>query len=339
MGIRLSITSLFTVLLAAALAPAEQPFQPDDSTWVVESPTLRPGPADRFDSVAVKDPSMVFFDGRWHVFFTARVRDEYTTGYVSAERLTDLDSAPRHQPRQVRGSTSRYACAPQVFYFQPQRLWYLIYQTRDSNYQPVYSTTKTIGDPHSWSKPVNLLDKDEGTKWIDFWVICDPYRAYLFYTRGHRDVVVRTTPLERFPQGWGEGRQVFSGVHEAVHVYKVTGHNRYHMIYELNTDGRRSFGLAAADDLSGPWVKVTDRYATGAQLRHSSDDQRWTDEVSHGEAIRAGYDQRLEYDPSNCRWLIQGLPQARHKGPYPDLPWCLGIIRRTTGGLSDVSHQ
>ena len=36
-----------------------------------------------------------------------------------------------------------YRAAPEVFYFAPQKLWYLIFQGGD----PFYSTTANIGDP------------------------------------------------------------------------------------------------------------------------------------------------------------------------------------------------
>ena len=54
--------------------------------------------------------------------------------------------------------------------------------------------------------------------------------------------------------------------------------------------------------------------------------------VSHGEAIRSGYTERMEYDPNNCRWLIQGILKKDSKGPYPSLPWKLGIIKKVEAG-------
>lgn len=299
------------------------------ASWRAGLALLSPGLAKSFDETAVKDPSVVFFEGRWHVFYTARGRGEYTTGYASASTLDELNAAPRHELTQIRGRTERYACAPQVFFFEPQGLWYLVYQTRDANYQPVYSTTKTIDRPLSWSEPRVLVEKDEDAKWIDFWVICDETTAYLFYTRNHHDVVVQTTSLDVFPQGWGKGRVVFRGVHEAVHVYRVHGRDEYHMIYELNEQGVRSFGLAKARHLAGPWEKVTDTYATGGQLVFERDAARWTDMVSHGEMIRRGYDQRIEYDDTASAMLIQGRLDNAGDTPYPSLPWRLGLIKRS----------
>lgn len=94
----------------------------DDNTeniWNVSDPILFPGPKGSVDEFSVKDPSIVFFEGMWHLFFTARSETEYTTSYVSAKELTGLQSARRHELEMIRGK-SRYGCAPQVFYFEPQ---------------------------------------------------------------------------------------------------------------------------------------------------------------------------------------------------------------------------
>ena len=235
------------------------------SRWAVVDPLLSPGPEGSFDEVAVKDPSIVFFEETWHLFYTARSKTDYTTGYVSAKKLTGLQSAPRHELRMIRGE-SRYGCAPQIF--------------------------------------------------------------YLFYTQAHKGVIVRVTDLESFPNGWGEGRMVFEGVHEAVHVYKVKGRDEYHMIYELNKGAIRSYGLAVAGDLAGSWRKITDSYASGDQLEAVDKTEPWTEMVSHGEVLRSGCDAQMEYEPENGRWLIQGLRRRDAKGSYPSLPWKLGIMRR-----------
>ena len=118
-------------------------------------------------------------------------------------------------------------------------------------------------------------------------------------------------------------------VHEAVHIYKVKGRDAYHMICDLDEGGMRAFGLATAEDLAGPWKKVTDSYATGEQLKYNDEQEKWTEMVSHGEVIRTGYNQEMEYEPNGCRWLIQGILKKDLKGPYQLLPWELGIISKT----------
>lgn len=42
-----------------------------------------------------------------------------------------------------------------MFYFEPQKLWYMVYQSGP----PVYSTTATIGNPSSWSAPKPFFDQ------------------------------------------------------------------------------------------------------------------------------------------------------------------------------------
>lgn len=293
--------------------------------WLISEPVLEAGPAGSFDEIAVKDPSLVYFDGLWHLFYTARSKEEYTTGYIAAGELKDLQTAPRHELEMVRGK-SRYGCAPQVFYFEPQRRWYLLFQTRDANYQPAFTTTSNLADPESWSEAQTLLTKDAASKWIDFWVIADDKQVYLFYTQAHDSVMFRSTPLHQFPIGWGTAKLALSGVHEAVHVYKAKDHPRYDLIYELNHNGVRSFGLATASGLAGPWHKVSDQYATASQLQFTAGGDEWTQMVSHGEAIRTGYNQTLEYDADHARWLIQGIPDQELEKEYVDLPWKLGII-------------
>lgn len=300
----------------------------EESSWLVGPPVLTPGPIGSFDETAVKDPTIVFFESKWHLFYTARGQNRYHIGYVSAPTLETLNQAPRTLLKQLYGKTDRYAGAPQVFFFEPQNTWYLIYQTRDSNYQPVYSTTKTIAKPESWTPPKTLVKKGEKAKWIDFWIICDETAAYFFYTRNHRDVFVQTTSLKGFPHGFRNPQKVFSGIHEAVHIYKVKDKSEYHLIYELNINNERQFGLAVASKLNGYWKKSTDRYAVGDQLKYPPNATVWTEEVSHGELIRTGCNQLLEYNPQNTRFLIQGLRKINHHGPYTQLPWKLGIIEK-----------
>ncbi|MHC4756249.1 MAG: non-reducing end alpha-L-arabinofuranosidase family hydrolase [Planctomycetota bacterium] len=304
--------------------------------WVQEKVVLEHGEQGSFDEVSVKDPTIVFYKGKWHVFYTARRKEQYGLGYVSAKTLEGLKTAKRHFLSQMRSVKSEYAAAPQVFYFKPQKTWYLIYQSSDKNLQPVYSTTKTIDDPESWTEPKILVDKDEQPKWIDFWVICDDQTAYLFYSRGRDNVYFKTTAIEDFPQGFSKGKLAFEPVpeplSEAVHVYKVKGRREYHLFFEKKGEDTRLYGMAKAESLAGPWERVTDMYAAPSMLRYLEGEKKWTETVSHIEMLRSGYDQKLEYDPCNPKLLIQGVLKSGYsrsfgyKGGYDQINWKLGII-------------
>ncbi|MFB3829411.1 MAG: non-reducing end alpha-L-arabinofuranosidase family hydrolase [Bryobacteraceae bacterium] len=287
--------------------------------WYAPPPLFLPGPAGTFDETAVKDPSIVYAGGKWRLFYTARGQGEYTLGYAAAANLEELRDARRFQLK-----FTGYAAAPQVFYFEPQKKWYLIFQTRDSNYQPVYSTTQNMDAPESWSAPRPLVAKQDSGKWIDFWVICDETRAYLFYTRNQRDLYVTATALGDFPAGWGAARLVWSGLHEAVHVYKVEGEPRYVLLGENNVEGVRSFSLLTAPRLEGDWKLEESEFAFAGQLQFAG--ERWTGDVSHGELLRSGYDQKLEVKPGRMRFLIQGAAPGAPKEDYPSIPWRLGIL-------------
>ncbi|MHC4529847.1 MAG: non-reducing end alpha-L-arabinofuranosidase family hydrolase [Planctomycetota bacterium] len=276
------------------------------SKWIGGPPILLPGNKGSFDDAGVKDPTIVNFRGRWHLFYTISRKEPGGIGYVSAERLDLLKTAPRYKLNQFHGQTSdSQGGAPQVFYFEPQNLWYLIYQTKDFNRQPVYSTTSTIDNPESWTKTRNLMVRAEpDVKWIDFWIICDDKKAYFFYSRGRKDVYVRWTKIDDFPNGFGHGRLAFSPMPqpltEAVHIYKVKGKKQYHMFYETRPPGEktRRYGLATASMLLGPWNRAAHDFAIGEKLVFPNEGNRWTDVVSHGEMIRSGYNQKLEYDSS-----------------------------------------
>jgi len=315
------------IILICVLLPGSNLQQTKKFNWEIGGYIFTPGPNGTFDEIAVKDPSVVFFENRWHIFYTARSENEYTTGYISAKDLKSLNAAPRYELQQIRGET-RYGCAPQVFYFEPQQKWYLIFQNRDANYQAAFSTTAHISEPDSWSSAQNLIIKDTPKKWIDFWVIADKEKVYLFYTEAHNGVMVRSTTFHDFPGGWGKSKKVFDNVHEAVHIYKAIGKQEFHMMYELNNNGVRSFGQAKANHLEGSWIKVTDKYATGDQLGWKDGCIPWTEMISHGEVIRSGYNQFMEYEPTNCRWLIQGLMKKELNVRYELLPWKLGVIQQ-----------
>ncbi|MBM3477231.1 MAG: hypothetical protein FJX75_28525, partial [Armatimonadetes bacterium] len=152
--------------------------------------------------LSIKDPSVVYYEGRWHLFCSV-IRDgaPYQTEYLSFGDWDSVADAERHVLTMHQGG--RFG-APQVFYFAPHGKWYLICQamhdTWDPQYAAAYATTSDIADPDSWSplKPLGARSAD-GKPGLDFWIICDDQKAYLFFTTLDGCMWREETSLGSFP--------------------------------------------------------------------------------------------------------------------------------------------
>jgi len=172
--------------------------------WTVGAPLVSPAVRPEDPCHAIKDPSIVRHNGRWHLFCTIRSQKRtHQLEYLSFADWKDADRAARH----VLEISAGYFCAPQVFYFAPQKKWYLICQVNEPSrkpaLQPAFSTTLNIADPDSWTRPVLLYAQQPTnvTAWIDFWVICDDARAHLFFTSNDGGMWRAETKLAGFPGG------------------------------------------------------------------------------------------------------------------------------------------
>jgi hypothetical protein len=276
---------------------------------------------------------VVFHGGRWHLFCTIRSKKRtHQVEYLSFAGWTKADSAPRH----ILKVSDGYFGAPQVFYFAPQSKWYLICQASDESwtpkYQAAYSTTADVADPASWSrlKPLGAKPAD-GKVGLDFWVICDQARAHLFFTTLDGRMWREETTLERFPGGWSAPVLAIRGdIFEAGHTYKLKGLYKYLTLVEAQGgQGWRYYKAYLADRLDGAWQPLAatreKAFASMANVLHPK--PRWTDCISHGELLRTGFDQTLEADPANLRFLFQGVLDKDRAGKgYGEIPWRLGLL-------------
>lgn len=177
--------------------------------WKSSPPLIGPAAEAADPDVALKDPTMVFHEGKWHLFAThRRASGKVDMQYLSFTDWKDAGKATRH----TLDLHDQYHCAPQVFFYTPQQKWYLIYQLVDERrgpkMAPYFSTTSTLADPKSWTKPQPMIESlPEGgdkIKWIDFWVICDAFKAHLFYTSDDGHFWRRDTSRSNFPLGWSK---------------------------------------------------------------------------------------------------------------------------------------
>jgi hypothetical protein len=309
--------------------------------WTVSPPLVAPVGRPEDPCYSVKDPTFVREQDKWHLFCTIRsVKRSHQIEYLSFADWTTADPAARH----VMTLSDGYYCAPQVFYFEPHRKWYMILQVSEPTGRPLlapaFSTTEDVADVGSWTKPVPLYGKHPEVveAWIDFWVICDDASAHLFFTSNNGLMWRASTALKNFPHGWDEPRVVLRGdIFEASCTYKLKGMDKYLTIIEAEAhnrpDGWRYYKAYLADRLDGEWKPLADTwekpFAGPTNIRFGGA-KKWTDSISHGELLRASNDQNLEVDPADLRFIFQGVLEPDRRGKkYGEIPWRLGMLERS----------
>jgi len=337
---RMALAAAIAALALAAAGPALQEKRepaalPANPEWIGGPPLLAPFDRDGDHYYSVKDPSVVQYAGRWHVFCT--VRGQKRSHQI--EYISFADWAGTAKPERVMlRLTDGYFCAPQVFYFRPHRKWYLIYQviekSREPALHPAWSSTDRISDAASWTSPKLLFPEHPKSvkMWIDFWVICDDRKAHLFFTSLDGKMWRSETRLEDFPAGWSEPQVVLEGdIYEASHTYRLKDCADYLTIVEAQAPGgRRYYKAYVAGRLDGQWsplaASAEQPFAAPGNVRFEG--ERWSDSFSHGELIRDGYDETLTVGPAALQFLFQGVRDSDRQGKvYGEIPWRLGLLK------------
>lgn len=313
--------------------PSVQRLLKGEFAWTVGEPLVAAESGRADPCHAIKDPSIVQSGGKWHLFCTIRSATRtHQIAYLSFDDWQQANAAPRHVLRLSDG----YFCAPQVFYFTPQKKWYLIHQISDPSrkpaLQPAFSTNDDIANPEGWSAPQLLFGQQPANvrMWIDFWVICDEENAYLFYTSMDGLMWRSQTALADFPHGWSTPKVALKAdIFEAAHVYALKGLGRYLALVEAQDTGRRYYKAYLASSLDGGWQSLADTarkpFASPANIRETG--RHWAESISHGELVRASADEKMEVDPTKLRFVFQGVLEAEKAGKnYGQIPWRLGVL-------------
>ena len=308
--------------------------------WTSTGPLIAPKPDATHPIVSVKDPSVVRYHGQWLVYATtADTAGNWSIQYLSFRDWKDAGAAtPYFLDQSAIGKG--YRAAPQLFYFAPQHLWYLVYQ---SDQGASYSTNTDPTRPQNWTAPrpffaamPDIIKQNIGTGyWVDMWVICDAHTCYRFSSDDNGHLYRSRTGLGDFPNGMCDTQIAVSdpnrfAVFEASNVYRVEGTNRYLLLVEAIGAQGRYFRSWTSTDLAGTWTPLAatedNPFAGAANVTFAG--TPWTTSISHGEMIRDGYDQRLTIDPCHLRYLYQGVDPASTVS-YSQLPWRLGLLTET----------
>lgn len=280
-------------------------------------------------AASVKDPSIVYVDGKYHVFATT-YNNGYRSMYTSFSDFAQASTA--NQTTFAPGGRS--TVAPQVFFFKPQNKWYIITQ-----WAAKYTTATNISDLNSWSAPKDFWPgNDQYGGALDYWVICDDANCHMFFFKDDGKMYQVKTTVANFPnfnvnqvtvanvQGAGGQSILF----EAGNVYKVQGTNKYLLMVEGwgASEGRRLYRAWTSTSLDGPWApyKTSESDPFAGLNNVSFPKGQWTQQISHGELVRAGYDEKMELNACKMQFLYQGVNLSGFNGEYDQRPYKLGLL-------------
>ncbi len=299
--------------------------------WITQKPLIESDSFGEEDWIAMKDPSLVKYNDTWHLFCT--LRGHKRSHAIVYSSFDNLDNAGQVKPI-ILPNHDGYFCAPQVFYFTPHEKWYLICQASDSSwtpkYQASYATSSNISDPYSWSslKPLGVI-KPENIGGLDFWIICNEEKAYIFFTSNNGRMWREETKIEAFPYGWSEPEIALEAdIFEASHIYRIDKDNIFLNLIEAQySNGRRYYKAFISKKLDGEWIPLAaDSLHAYASMLNVTQLNSWTNSISHGELIRSGYDEKLKAE-LNAPFIFQGVLEKDRTGKkYGEIPWKLGIL-------------
>ncbi|KAG9414614.1 hypothetical protein AC1031_008019 [Aphanomyces cochlioides] len=286
----------------------------------------------------IKDPTIVQVGDTYHVFATTAQASGYNLVYFSFKDFAQANQATFFYLDKTPIGTG-YRAAPEVFFFAPQNLWYLVYQ----NGNAAYSTNKDISNPNGWSAPKNfysgtpsIISQNIGKgSWLDMFVICDSANCYLFSSDDNGHLYRSQTSISNFPNSMSQpviamqDPSIFS-LFEASAVYKA-GSQYLLLVEAIGSDGQRYFRSWTSNSLGGSWTPLANTEANPFARSNNVvfAGTAWTKSISHGELIRTQTDQTITLDLCKpIRFLYQGLnPSA--SGVYSALPWQLGLLTQT----------
>ncbi|KAE8161892.1 glycosyl hydrolase family 62-domain-containing protein [Aspergillus tamarii] len=201
--------------------------------------------------------------------------------YLSFPDFNEANSATFHYLDQTLIETG-YRAAPEVFYFGPHKLWYLVYQ----NGNAAYCTNSDISNPAGWSAPKNFfssMPNDNG---------------HLYRSQ---------TSLGNFPNGMENTAIALQDMNiyasfEASNVYS-TGNGEYLLLIEaIGSDDASYFRSWTSASLSGAWTSLADTEVLPFVRSNN---------VIHGEMIRTnGVDPNATGDYTAMPWKLGILTQA-----------------------------